>query len=179
MPMTPAELDRAQAQWPDLTPSRWGSTFRGWTPGETLDDIVRHAEARDAEVQRLLALRGRARYTQGGWDLEHKILIGDASAGLGGIWLCHGDPTWWDPHWTRNLTGFEPLDDPAREVLAFVAFCIERDHHLGDRAEVAESLMPPPRDAHLRYLQEFLAQRRTRETAGVAFDRDPMTREAP
>lgn len=127
--------------------------------GDTMgprERIVREWMDRRDDV---VTVRVRGVYTARGWDIEQIVFIGDASTGIGGCWLCHRAPTYWESSWTRDLTGFEPLDDAAREVLAFVALQIERDHHLGDRARAPWSIMPPPRDVHLRHLREFSEHR--------------------
>jgi len=152
--MTLEELDRADALWPDVR-SPWDAMIP-IPNGLSLGELAAKLERRSAARARLLALRGRARYTARGWDIEQAICIGDASSGIGGCWLCYRDPSYWESSWTRDLTGFDPLDGAAREVLAFVALQIERDHHLGDRARAPQIAMAPPRDAHMRYLREFL-----------------------
>ena len=159
--MTLAELDRADASWPNL-----GSPWDRPLPlrddlelGEAIADLDRRTAARGAAKQWLLGLRGRARYVARGWDIEKDIFIGDAEMGIGGCWLCHKAQGQLGASWTRDLGDFDPLDDAAHEVLAFVALQIERDHHLGDRARAPESAMPPPRDAHLRHLRGWIERR--------------------
>lgn len=164
MSMTLEELDHADALWPDLGPSPWDSSLHPpWPhelgPGNASAEYDRRVSVRRSARARLLALRGQARYTAHGWEVEHLVFVGDASAGIGGCWLCHRKPTSWEASWTRDLTGFESLDDAAREVLAFVALQIERDHHLGEYSRAPWRALPPPRDAHLRHLREFSAQK--------------------
>lgn len=156
--LTCAELDRADTLWPDMAPSPWNSMIP-LASTEPAAVLVQRSEARYVAHERILALRGRARHLDRGWDNVKRVSVGNASGGLGGIYLCHVQDGWWELSWTRNLVGFEPLDDEAAEVLAFVALHIERDHHLGDRAYGGFDMLPPPRDSHLRYLREYANKR--------------------
>jgi hypothetical protein len=186
--MTAEELDRSNALWSGvgspLGSRRMTTPLPSGVPRPTIDltnlteELGQMVSDRESALARLLSLRGRARYTQRGWDLEQVVLIGEGwshsiwsatnastsrawSSGRphDAYWLLYREQPW-EPFWTRDLTGFDPLDDQAREVLAFVALQIERDHHLGDRARVRPDFYaPPPRDAHLRHIREYLDRR--------------------
>lgn len=161
------ELTRAWARWPELAPAclhlMTGRSLGLDSSGDELnlsaDELRRRSDARKAARARILGLRGRARYTWGGWDREHLVFVGDASGGIGGYWLCYREPTYWERAWTQDLSHHEPLDDAAREVMGFVALQIEQDIHLAEGARCAGT---PAREVagngHLRHLRAFLAR---------------------
>ena len=160
--MTLEELELADSMW-DVGPSPWDSGLRlSWPdelpPDRRVSEYARRLDVRTAARARLLGLRGMV---VGPRSREEVVFILDASRGIGGIYLGHRDLSYWEPSSTRDLRGFEPIDDVGREVLAFVALQIERDHHLGERPRGVWTSpgSVPPRDAHLGHLREFMRRR--------------------
>lgn len=178
--MTRAELTEADARWPEVG-SPWGappllSWPGGMAPVDAAAELDRRSSARVAARGRLLALRGHARYTYRGRDLACLVSVRDGGgyAGVGGCWLgfriAIGEyASDGCPSWTRDLRWFEPVDDVAREVLAFVALQIEHDYwargvlslDAGGVFDPDVGALSVPRGVHLRHLRAFLGDAST------------------